>query len=347
MIGSSYRAKQDTWISMLVASGLTLVLAWIVYRISRLYPGKDIFDLLKLCPKFLSVPLVFIVAYYCFEQAAMTLRVYTGFVHIVSLPNTGIIILPILTGLVVLFLINREDRMLFRFSYMTAIPIVFIILLLVVFLFPMFRLEHLFPVFYDNTKEVLLCSVENFSFPFGNIFLLLGIAFFPGNLKKERAAWLWIAVISGVLSLIVVLQNILLLGGELSHFLDFPYNYAASLVNVGDFFSRIEVFSSLFFFLSAIVRTAYFVRLTLRGIQSLCPVSIKSVSFPVVSLLCFYTVIAFDNTNSVFNYLKVFPYFALPLQIGLPIFLLWFCYKKNRENLHCYLKSKKITNRVL
>ncbi len=344
LIGSSYRAEQDTWISILMATGIMIILSLVLARISVLHPGKDVFALLKLLPKWISFPLIGLTAYYCFEQAAITLRVYTGFVHIVSLPNTNIIILPILTGIIIWFLINREDRVLFQFSYMTAIPIFLIILLLIVFLFPMFRSENLLPFCYNNGENILLCSAENFAFPFGNIFLLLGLTFFPKESKKERNVWVIVAVISGILSLLVVFQNILLLGGKLSDFLDFPYNYAASLVNVGDFFSRIEVFASLFFFLSAILRTSYLIRLTLRGIESLCNVEPKSISFPMIALLCFYTAVAFDNTNSVFNYLKIFPIFAIPFQVGVPLLLWFYCEKTKSKTaaISCPLNKQSV-----
>lgn len=331
LIGSSYRAEQDTWISMLIASAILILWSLVLSKISCLCPGKDIFDLSKMLPKWIGYPIIGIVTFYCFSQAAITLRVYAGFVHIVSLPNTDILILLALISVTVLFFLSGEDQTLYRFSYMTALPIVFIIFLLFAFLFQMFRLENIFPIFYNNTTDVLYCAAENFAFPFGNAFLLLGLSFYPNNPKKERKTWIWIAIISSVLSLLVVLQNILLLGGKLSDALDFPLNFAASLVNVGDFFSRIEVFSSLFFFLSAIVRSVYLMKLVSRGIRNLIPVETKPIAFPLLLFLCGYSAIAFDNTNSVFNYLQIFPYIALPLQFGFPLILFWICKHRNRK----------------
>ncbi|MBQ1272761.1 MAG: GerAB/ArcD/ProY family transporter, partial [Clostridia bacterium] len=72
LIGSSYRAKQDTWVSILIASALTVILALIIARISQFYPEKDIFGLLKLLPKWIAFPLIGLVAFYCFEQAVIT-----------------------------------------------------------------------------------------------------------------------------------------------------------------------------------------------------------------------------------------------------------------------------------
>ena len=150
-----------------------------------------------------------------------------------------------------------------------------------------------------------------------------------------------------MLSFIIVIQNVLLLGGTLCKQLDFPYNFAASLVNVGDFFSRIEVFASLFFFLSAIVRTAYLMKLVLRGLEHLIPVDGKSLAFPVLACLCGYSAIAFDNTNSVFNYLKMFPYIALPVQLGIPLLILFFGKRKGKRNQYSDNTIKSSVLRLL
>ncbi len=333
LFGCSYRAKQDSWISMFFATVALFIWVFVIARLSVLYPGKDIFQLLKILPRWFSFPMILFVTFYCFGQAAMTIRAYAGFVHIVSLPNTSILIFLALTvGIVFLFLC-REDSILFRFAYMESLPIVFIILLLFLLLLNMFRVENLFPVFYNNTKDVMLCSMENFSHPFGNIFLLLGLTFFPEDKKKNTKTWLVIVACAGFLSLIIVFQNILLLGGELTNSLDFPYNFSASLVNLADFFSRIEVFASLFFFLSGIIRSSYFMKLVSRGLVSLAPVSSKAMALPLSVLLFGYSAIAFNNTNSILNYLKIFPFIAMPLQFALPL-IVWLTaeIKSKRKN---------------
>lgn len=319
LIGCSYRAEQDSWISALIAMAVLVLWSLVLARISALCPGQNIFDLVRQFPGWLRYPFWAILTVYCFSQAALTVRAYAGFAHIVSLKNTDIIVILALTCLTILFFLNREDRTLYQFSYVSAIPIVFIIFLLFCLLAPRYRTEALFPILYDNTKDLIVCSVENLTFPFGNAFLLLGVISFPGEPKKERNTWLSVTAIAGILSLIVVFQDLLLLGGKLAKIIDFPYNFSSSLINVGDFFSRVEVFSSLFFFLSAIVRSAYFMKLTSRGIRAMAPAKPKAIAFPLAALLCGYAAIVFKNTDSLFNYLQIFPYLAIPLQFGLPL----------------------------
>ena len=187
---------------------------------------------------------------------------------------------------------------------------------------PKFRAEMLFPVFYQNTKEVFLCTFENLSFPFGNAFLLLGLPVFSKAGSSGKKHFIFAAAVAGVFTILMGFQDLLLLGGELASVLDFPYNFSTSLVNVSDFFSRLEVFASLFFFLSAIVRGSYFMKLTVRGIQSLVKVSSDTVALPLVATLFSYSLFAFANTNDVFHYLAVFPYLAAPLQFCFPL-VLW------------------------
>ncbi len=326
LIGCNYRSEQDAWISLLISVGVLLLWGLVLARISVICPEKDIFDLLQIFPGWLRYFLTLIISLYCFSQAAITVRTYAGFARLVSLRNTELIVVISLTCLCIWFFMNREDAVLYRFSYVSFLPIMFIIILIFCLLLPMFRSENIYPSFYNNTRDVLFCSLENLSFPFGNAFLLLGLISFPKEPKKERGVWLIVFGIAGALSLLVLLQNLFLLGGELANVLDFPYNFSTSLVNVGDFFSRLEVFASLFFFLSAILRSAYLLKLVSRGIRSVINLKPNAISLPLAALLCSYSAILFENTNVVFDYLAVFPYFALPLQFGLPL-LLWGMYE--------------------
>lgn len=345
LIGCSYSAEQDSWISLLISIGVLILWGLVLARISVLNPGKDIFGLLTLFPKWLRYFFTMVIAVYCFGQAAWTVRTYAGFARMVSLRNTELIVILVLTCLSIWFFMNREDVVLHRFSYVVFLPIVGIMFLIFLLLVPMFRTEQLFPVLYDNTKEVFVCSLENLSFPFGNAFLLLGLISFPDQPKKERNTWITICAVAGGLSLLIVFQDLLLLGGKLASVLDFPYNFSTSLVNVADFFSRLEVFASLFFFLSAIFRSAYMLKLVSRGIRSLISVPPKSIALPLAALLCGYASIVFESTDEVFNYLSVFPYFAIPIQFGLPISL-WICSevrekkRKNQENFPSSSRKK-------
>lgn len=331
LIGCSYRARQDTWIALAAVTVLMVLWGFVLAKIEITHPGKDVFELVKSLPKLFVKPMILILTVFCIGQAALTLRTYSGFVHVVSLPNTGILVLLALSCTVIYWFLQRDRKTLLRFSYLSVIPIVFIVLLLFLFLIPAFRTENLFPVAYRNTENTLYCTVENLAFPFGNAFLLLGLNHACDKPKRERLFYFFVMLAAGGISLIIVLQNILLLGGALSDGLDFPYNFAASLVNVGDFFSRIEVFSSLFFFLSAIVRTAYLADLARKGICSLISADSNKIALPFVFFLFAYSAVAFDNTNSVFNYLQIFPFVAIPLQFLFPLLILMCSVMKNRR----------------
>lgn len=329
LTGGSYCGEQDSWISMSIALLLLLLWSAFLLRISRLSPGMDVVDLMSLIPSPLRLFFTFAVGWYCFSQAAVILRTYAGFSRIVSLANTDIIFLTLLSSVAIWYFLRRDFNVLFRFSFVALLPILFLVFLIFLLLIPQFRTELLFPVLYRNGSDVAFGVMESFSFPFGNAFLLLG---FLGseNRRESRFAWRTSVFIAGLISLLIVFQNLLLLGGKLAADLNFPYNFSTSLVNVADFFSRLEVFASLFFYLSAIVRSAFFVKITAKCIGSLCRVEERILALPVAAALCGYSLVLFDNTNSVFRYLRIFPYLALPLQIFLP-FLLWIFLERRRR----------------
>lgn len=324
LLGGSYRALQDSWISLLIAVGILLLWGAVLARLSVLCPGKDIADLLSMFPSPVKKILEILLAVYCFGQAAVTVRTYAGFARVVSLPNTDLFYLLALFSLASVYFLRRDRVYLLRFSYGVVIPIVFIIVLIFVLLLPLFRGELLYPILYDNVENIAVCSAENLSFPFGNAFLLLGILTEPKEKGKTYASWFLGCGLAGILSLLIMMQNLLLLGGRLAENLNFPYNFSTSLVNVSDFFSRLEVFASLFFFLSAVVRSSYCLKLTQKLIANLCSAEERGLGFPLAFLLCGYCLVMYDNTNAVFGFLEIFPIIAMPIQFILPS-ILWLC----------------------
>ena len=319
LVGSSYRAAQDSWISALAAAVLLIVWGLLLWRISRLAPQKDIIALLDLFPAPIRRALTVIVGIYCLSQSSLILRAYAGFAHTVSLQRTDEFFLILLSCAVVFVLLKGEMRILLRFSYLSLIPILLTIALLFFFLIPHFRSQLLFPILYENTEGVLLCTADDFAYPFGNAFLLLGLFSLPENRRKEGVLWMTSCASAGLVSLLIVVQNILLLGGRLCAALEYPNNFAASIVNVGDFFSRVEVVASLVFYLSAIVRTSFFMRKAAGALCALTSVTEHEVAFPLTLLLLGHSAVLFRNTESLFHYLHVFPMIALPLQLGLPL----------------------------
>ena len=319
LVGSSYRAAQDSWISALVAAALLIVWGLLLWRISRLAPQKGIVALLDLFPVPVRNALTVAVGIYCLSQSSLILRAYAGFAHTVSLQRTDEFFLIVLSCAVVFVFVKGEKRILLRFSYLALIPILLTVALLFFFLIPHFRWELLFPMFYENTSNVILCTAEDFSYPFGNAFLLLGLYSRHEDRGKEGALWLTSCASAGLVSFLIVVQNILLLGGKLCASLEYPNNFAASIVNVGDFFSRVEVVASLVFYLSAIVRVSLFMRTAADALGVLTPVSKKEAAFPLTLLLLGHSAVLFQNTESLFHYLRIFPMLALPFQLGLPL----------------------------
>ena len=330
LLGGSYRAKNDSWISLLVAIALLLLWGLILARISVLYPEKDIFDLLHLFPKIPRKILTVFLIVYCFGQSAVTVRTYAGFAHMVSLQNTDLFFPVAMFSLAMIFFLRNDTTVLLRYSYVATIPVILIIILLFFILFSGFRGELLYPIAYKNGTEIAAGAIENLSFPFGNAFLLLGILSERSAPNKTYGSWFVSCSVAGILSLLIMFQNLLLLGGELASNLNFPYNFSTSLVNVADFFSRLEVFASLFFFLSAVARSAFCLKLSEKGLATLFSIEEKTISVPFIAFFCGYCLIMFKNTNTVFNYLEIFPIFSIPLQFILPI-LLWLLAERKKE----------------
>lgn len=319
--GGSFSAKQDSWLSTILSFLVLILWFCLLARISVLEPGKDVFTLLADLPGIVGKPLAFLLIFYCIDQAVLVLRAYAGFSRIISLQNTPLPVLLFFNFLILFLFLKQDERFLYRFSYVAFIVIVPCVVFLFSMLFSDFRPALLFPMLYKNMRNVTAGALNNLSYPLGNAFLLLGIYRFRDG-KQARKLFTLSSVVALILSLLIILQCIFLLGGNLSQALNFPYDFTATLINVADFFSRIEVFASLIFYLSVIVRAVYFVRKSISGVASVFSVDASSLRLPMTFLLFGYSCVLFTNTDSIFDYLSIFKYFSFPIQYGIPL-MLW------------------------
>lgn len=321
IFGGSFRGGRDAWISLLIAGAGLLLWALVLARVTVLCPGKDLFGVMELLPRWLRLFFTVAVTVYCIEQTALILRSYAGFARIVSLPNTPVPILVFLCCVPIWMILRRDISFLCRFSWISALGVAGTVVFLFLSLIPRYDLSHLLPVLYRDTENVAVGALDEITYPFGNAFLLLGIIPFSDP-KRTRRFWLGASATAIALGFLIVFQCLLSVGGELSRTFQYPYDFTASLINIGNFFTRIEALASLVFFLSVVVRCVYFSFLAIRGIRTLAPRCTGDLSLPFVLFLGAYSCVIFANTDAVFDYLAVLRYVAPPLQYGFP-FLLW------------------------
>lgn len=89
ILGVSTLSGQDSWIAILVAGVLACPLMIIYARIMKLFPGKDIFEVMELTlGKIAGKVLITILVLYAQLFTALVLRNFTEFIEVTNFPET-------------------------------------------------------------------------------------------------------------------------------------------------------------------------------------------------------------------------------------------------------------------
>lgn len=226
-------ANQFNFLGFLVAGIISSAVYFLVYLLPFGKVTAVIFCLLAL---------------FCIGDTGIS---FIRFIHNNLLPETKpvLIVLPFI--LVLIFIAFKTREMLLKFSVVSFLPAVFVILFFFFSTLKDFNFKNIFiyelpslEVFYKQA----LPYIKSITLPCALL------AFFSklSGFKKSQAVSGF--VIGFVLLGITILNSVLLFGIEFSGVLDYPYSSAGSTVTFGNLFTRMDGFLYFVYLASCIVK---------------------------------------------------------------------------------------------
>jgi len=315
---------RDAWFGMLVATLAASLLAILYGRISSLYSTRDIFEIIRsVFGRWLGWLIILAVTLYSFRIGILSLRGFPEFVQATSMPNTPRIIFIMLIGLVCAYMARQGVSAFGKISALFAVITVLVVIATSMMLIPNMDIENLRPALATRPEVLGKSALAILAAPLGESVLML--CFFcqlkPGS-NRQKTYLFGVLFGAGIL-LISILRNIMTLGAGNMASLFFPSYSAVSIINIGDFFHRVEVMAASYLLLCDIVKVAVAIYVTSLGISKLFLVDdYKKIVFPLTWLMIGASALGFDSAMELFGWQMEYVYFALPLQIILP-FIVW------------------------
>ena len=334
--GVSSEAKQDSWLALTLGIVMAVPAVFVYARILNLFPGKDLFDIAfelygKIGGRVISVLFI----WYAIHLGSMVIRNFSEFVQICTMPETPQLITILCLGVLCIYVVKSGIETLGRWC-MIALPIILIVLLFtMVISVNYFRVDNLKPIMEDLNK-IGDSSFDSFSFPFAETVLLTTI--FSSVRRKDSIykVYFWGLGIGGFIILILTLRNLLVLGAPMIADLYFPSFYAVSVIEIGDYVSRIEGFVAAVYLLSGFVKIAVCLFAASKGIAKVFNLTDhKPVVAPMAILMMTLAYIIYTSAMEMFGWIKIYSYYAIPFQIILPLMILV------TAEISMRLKSKK------
>ncbi len=336
IIGIGGEVNNDKWITGIIGLFLAMPIVLIYARLQSIFQGQDIFDILKVLFGRIGGRIISLIyVWYALHLGSLVTRNFGEFVNVVALPETPMLVPMLAIGMLAVYAVKLGIEVLGRLcSYM--LPNLLIILVTVLLLgIPEMKFHHLKPILASGFAPLLKSGFTSFSFPFAETVLFLGVFFTLKTKKSPYKVYFSGLIFAGTIILITTIRNVLLLG-ELGSSLYFPTHVAVGRITVGVFLQRIEVAVAFVFAVASLIKISISLFVAVKGLSKIFNLNdYRSVVIQTGLLMILFAQILYDDIMSMTDWaMKIYPYYAFPFQVILPIGI-WIMaeVKKNKINV--------------
>lgn len=325
VFGVGTEAGQDMWISLLITIATIVPVSLIYARTIKLCPGKNLSEMLEeLFGKVFGKILIILYVWYSIHLSASILRNFTDFIQVTSMPETPQVPVAICILAVILYLTKCGLEVFGKWAVVVFIVVCGIIPFTVLLSSNTLDWTHLSPIMNHDLKDILTSSFQQFSLPFGETVLFLGIAASLGKNESPYKVYLYGILCAGFISVIILMRNILVLGPEMMESVYYPSFVAGRIINPGEFFARIESVISMNYLLAGVTKIALCVFVAAKASANLFNLqNYKSMLAPVCFLCLMFSMISYHSSTHLFVFVKYYyPVYVVPFQIMIPL-LVW------------------------
>ncbi|WP_152402415.1 GerAB/ArcD/ProY family transporter [Paenibacillus cellulositrophicus] len=236
-------AKQDAWMSMIIAGAIGLAITYLVMHVSLLHPGET---LTQFSRKLLGgwIGRIVILPYFVawLLLSGDVLRSFADFIHLTILDRTPIWILMVMIMALAVYLTGFSGITgIGRFCELAG-PVTFIALILTFLLnITNTKLHHILPIASDTSwQEVFKASLSPASF-FGESFMLLVLLAFISSNKKIYVKTLSSIAFTAIMVMLATVMVLLVFGPYVGMELRFSYFMLVRSINILNFIQNVDV----------------------------------------------------------------------------------------------------------
>lgn len=320
-------ARQDAWMSNIIALAGGLLSAWLWVTLSSRFPGKTLFQVfLIIFGRYFGLIMA---AYYIwgwFNFACDTLREISGLLVAGFMPRTPIVAFIIVFALLSTYIAHNRIENIGRVSLMIIPFIIGIVVILFILSASEMNLVNLTPVFENGIVPVVKGSLA----PMLWFVQVIEISVLLPFLDKSRGV-LWTCSKSLLISFfvfeLIAFEVMAILGPSLSAHTLAPVLYGARMIHLAGFLERTELLIMVVWIAGSIIKIAlYQWTVSLGAAQLIGMKDYQSLVIPFGILLICFSLLLHPSMVHLYNfagYVWSGPYGLGYLFLGPFIFLLW------------------------
>ncbi|MEA4893691.1 MAG: endospore germination permease [Oscillospiraceae bacterium] len=321
IMGVSSEAGQDSWVSLLLAALVSIPVLLLYARIIKLFPEKNLFEILEIVlGKIAGKIITILMVWYSLHLCALVLRNFSEFIQVVTMPETPQ--LPIMTAiiLVVVYMAKSGIETMGKWSVITLFIVSSVVIITILFSLNKMDYSNVLPFMEHDFRKIANGAFRLYAFPFAETVLFLCLA---DSLKKTSSSYrlyLRALLFGTIVLLLVILRNLFMLGSEMVGSSYFSSYVAVRIIDIADFFARIESSISMNFILAGIIKMTVCLMAAAKGIAALFGLkSHRRILLPVSLMVIALSSILYTNVMDMFDFLRFYAYYAIPFQVIIPL----------------------------
>lgn len=320
----SYSSKivaHDTWLSILAALAISILLLLIYLRLAGIFPDKSLMQINDVIyGRFLGKLISILYLMFFLSTIAANLWLIGSFWTSYLMPETPRPVFVIMLVFVCVWAVRKGIEVIAKCSIIVTIISIVIVVFSFVLLLKRMNIRNLLPIMdiplYDFFHSVhVLVSI-----PFCEFVVFLMVIPHTNKTQQVRKAAIKGLVFGGVFLLTIAIRDSSVLG------LLEPYSNATNFmsirqINIGEMLTRLDILVAIGLMLTVFIKICVFLYATVDGIAEVLNMrSYLPLVVPVAIIGIIYSLIIFKSDMEQAYYgMNIWPFYTIPFEVLIPI----------------------------
>ncbi|WP_432664972.1 endospore germination permease [Wukongibacter baidiensis] len=332
-LGTGAGAKQDIWLSIIIALIFSFLAILIFGRLLSYYPKKNIFETIQnIFGDTIGKGICLLYIWYFFHLASLVLRHFAEFTTKLGLNRTPDILIKILFMTLIVWIVKEGIEVLGRWVSIFVLVLIGIEVISIYLKIPVMNISNLKPFLSNGLKPIIKSSFSTFTFPFAETIVFMSLF---DSLKSRSSCYkVYILglLLGGIAVFAAAVSEMMVLGQYSYSTSYFPTYATVARIEVGNI-ERIEAVVAMALLIGGFVKISVCLLACCKGLSSIFNFSdYKFIVTPIGFLSIILSTIIFESTMEMTEWtFNTYNYYAFPFQVILPIIMLIAVEIKNRQ----------------
>lgn len=322
------------WQTLVISFFLSLIILYVYQRLLINYPNMTIFEIIKL--KYNNIIGKIVIILYMLYLLYISVTIIYTFIDFITTINQSdflskefiMLINMILLG----YVLKTSLENIARFSQVSFIVIVIMIILLFLAGFTDIDIQNLYPLTIPKNNNTIQNIFNLIVQPFVEMTILFNVFCKMKNNKVKKNIFFITSFISLIFLLVISIETIGLLGKDYSQYLNFPYYSSISSIDMSKIVIKIETLSLIIIYFSSFIKLVFVLHSLISGFNSITNLK-RKYYYPFILLIHVFAMVAFNNIYELKQLKYYYNYYAIFLRILIPLLIFIKAKPKDNKNI--------------